>query len=618
MDSPMKIKNRRTLLLSTVGMGAAALGKVYGDPASSGAYPTTSAESAAGVTPTSCVYAPDDVRRYGADPNGTADSAAAFASASKAAKFITLAPGTYLIKSDIAIGPVVIFQTGAILKPAHNVTVVFSELSSCIQAGPFQIFDLSLGGLVLLPQANTVCPAEWWGAKGDYKKRDNEIPINQALLAVSAAAAVSGGEVTLERGGFYVSDAIYLRQNTWLRGKGKFYTVLCPGTVFRSNSYMIVARDESHPMFNCPVVDLRLDANNDPNVVAVIYAPAWQQKCGTQNVYISNFKTHGIRLDTGYGGAAQLTIRQTEIYTAADPLMSSACIYADYSNAVVGWIDITLQEVDFGCSQASVTFQNGLIAGTVQADLASPWPHESGAWNVFFSSSENRTASLTKGGKVATWLAGLKRETSASATARSPNAVGMIANGRIVLACLDVHSEFIAHAFELQGAATISGTAIKCDGNNSVNALFHISPNWTGHINATSVKQGGAANLIVDSSRPYPLANQVPHDDQLVWPPSPARAFATANVIGGGLPVLAYGIGITSILHAGTGIQRLTMSPGASDLSSYDVIGTSADPSAPVVSIRKRSANSFDVFTFNTRGEPADAAEFSVKVYHKS
>jgi hypothetical protein len=602
----MKIENRRRLLLSTVGIGAVALGRAYG------------AESAAGVTPTNLAYAPEDIRSYGADPNGKEDSAPAFADASKAAKFITLAPGTYLIKSDIAIVPTVIFQPGAILKPAHNVTVVFSVLTSCIQAGSYQIFDLSLGGLVSLPQTNTICPAEWWGARGDYKKRDNEIPINQALLAVSAAAAVSGGEVTLERGGFYISDTIYLRQNTWLRGKGKFYTVLCPGTPFRSNSYMMIAEDGSHPMFNCPVVDLRLNANDDPNIVAVIYAPAWQQKCGTQNVYISNFKTHGIRLDTGYGGAAQLTIRQTEIYTAADPLPSSACIFADYSNAVVGWIDITLQEVDFGCAQAPVTLDSGLKVGATQADLASPWPHESGPWNVFFSSSENRTALLTKGSKVATWPAGLRRETSARANARSPNATGMIANGRVVLACLDVHSEFIARAFELQGAATISGTAIKCDGNNSVNALFHISSNWTGNINATSVKQGGATNLIVDSSRPYPLANQVPHDDQLVWPPSPARAFATANVIGGGLPALAYSIGINGILHAGIGIQRLTMSPGASDLSSYDVIGTSADPSAPILSVRKRSANTFDVLTINVRGEPTDAAEFSVKAYHRS
>lgn len=614
----MKSTNRRALLLSTIGAGAATIGRAGGAPAGSVTYPQTSAELAADVTPSNYGYSPGDVRRYGADPSGTADSVAAFAAASKVARPITLAPGTYLVNSGVTIHPALTIQPGAILKPAHGVTIVFSLLTSYILADSYQIFDLSLGGLISLPQGNTICPAEWWGAKGDYKKRDNEVPINQALTAVAAAAAVNGGEVTLERGGFYISDSIYMRQNTWLRGKGKFYTVITPGAPFRSDSYMLVAKDGTHPMFNCPVVDLRMDANDDENILAVIYAPAWQQKCGTQNVYISNFKKYGILLDKGYGGAAQLTLRQTEIYASANPSMSTACIYADYSNAIVGWINITLQEVDFGCSQAVVSFESGVMAGATHAGLALPWPHESGSWNIFFSSSENRMATLTKGSKVATWSGGLRRETAAVASAVSPNGVGMVAIGRTVLACLDVHSEFIARAFQLHTAATISGTAIKCDGNNSVQALFYLSADWTGSINATSVKQGGAANLIVDLNRQYPLANQVPYDNQLVWPPNPARSFATANVTGGSLPVLSSNIGVSGVSHITTGEQRLTLSPAAYDVSSFDVIGTSADSSAPILCVTKRSASVFDVITRNAQGAPADAAEFTVKVYHKN
>lgn len=632
----MKSANRRTLLLSTIGIGAATLGKTEHGSASSigragdtpaglsstgnsAAHPRTSAESAAGVTPTNYGYLPGDVRRYGADPSGSADSGAAFADASKAGEPITATPGTYLVNSELTIGPTVIFQSGATLKPARDVTIVFSVLTSYIQAGPYQIFDLSLGGVVSLPQCNSVCPAEWWGAKGDYRKLDNEVPINQALLAVHGTnTAVSGGEVTLERGGFFISGTIYLRQNTWLRGKGKFYTVIKPGVSFRRNSYMIIAKDESRPMFNCPIVDLRLDANDDPNILAAIYAPAWQQKCGTQNVYISNFKKYGIQLDTGYGGAAQLTIRQTEIYTSADPLESAACISADYSQAVVGWIDITLQEVDFGCAQASVSFASSVPARATSARLKAPWPYKAGSWNVLFSSGESRIATISKGDTVVAWSGPLARNESGAANAVSPNAVGISANGRIVLACLDVHSEFISTAFILQNTATVSGTAIKCDGNSSVQELFKISANWTGTINATSVKQAGAKHLIVDLARPYPLADQVPHDNQLVWPPSPARPFATANVTGGAMPTLAYSIGIAGILHVDVGIQRLTMAVGASDLSSYDVSGTSADPSAPILCVKKHSATTFDVLTRNAVGTPIDAAEFSVKVYHRS
>jgi hypothetical protein len=49
-------------------------------------YAQTSAESAAGVTPTNTAYPPGNVLRYGADPNGSADSTAAF----NAATFATL------------------------------------------------------------------------------------------------------------------------------------------------------------------------------------------------------------------------------------------------------------------------------------------------------------------------------------------------------------------------------------------------------------------------------------------------------------------------------------------------------------------------------------------------
>jgi hypothetical protein len=615
----MKSPVRRKLLFSTIGIGTTALAKSDGTRVGGQGHPRSHAESIAGVTPIDYGYPPGDVRRFGADPSGVIDSRNAFADASKIGVPIAIAPGIYNIHSDVTLSPIVIFNPGAMLRPANGVTITFSTLTSYIQAGPYQIFDLALGGSVSIPQCNTVCPAEWWGAKGDLKKLDNEIPINQALLAVaSLTTAVSGGEVTLERGLFFISGTINLRPNTWLRGKGKLYSVIKPGVPFRQDSYMVVAKDEARPMFNCPIVDLRLDANNDPNIQAVIYAPAWQQKSGTQNVYISNFKRIGIQLDTGYGGAAQLTIRQTEIYTSSDPLTSAACISADYSQSVVGWIDITLQEVDFGCAQATFNFTSNVPSGATSATLASEWPYESGVWDILFSTGEARIATMTKKQTAVTWDAGLARRQTMSANAVSPNAVGMRATGRVVVICLDVHSEFIQSVFLLEREATVSGSAIKCDGNNSVQALFKLAHEWTGNINATSVKQGGATKLIIDSSRPYPLANQVPYDNQLIWPPNPARAFATANVVGGGAPVLKHHIGVAHVSHIAVGTQRLTLLPAAFDISSYDVIATSADPSAPILCVSKLSESVFDVLTMSAAGRPENAAEFAVKVYHRS
>jgi hypothetical protein len=58
--------------------------------------PITAAEIAAGVTPTDYQYQPGDVRRYGADPTGVADSTAAIQAASSASDRVSIEDGVYL------------------------------------------------------------------------------------------------------------------------------------------------------------------------------------------------------------------------------------------------------------------------------------------------------------------------------------------------------------------------------------------------------------------------------------------------------------------------------------------------------------------------------------------
>jgi len=60
----------------------------------------TAAEIAAGVTPVNYVYAPGDVRRYGADPTGSADSGPAIQIAWKCNGTIQIPAGTYAIKTQ--------------------------------------------------------------------------------------------------------------------------------------------------------------------------------------------------------------------------------------------------------------------------------------------------------------------------------------------------------------------------------------------------------------------------------------------------------------------------------------------------------------------------------------
>ncbi len=60
-------------------------------------YPQTAAEVAASVTPTYYYYEPGDVRRYGADPTGVADSTTAIESAMAAYTTVHFRQGTYLV-----------------------------------------------------------------------------------------------------------------------------------------------------------------------------------------------------------------------------------------------------------------------------------------------------------------------------------------------------------------------------------------------------------------------------------------------------------------------------------------------------------------------------------------
>lgn len=69
----------------------------------------TAAEIAAGVTPINTAYAPGDVRRYGADPSGVADSTSAIQAALDGAMdsggTINLVEGVYRIEGTVTTGP---------------------------------------------------------------------------------------------------------------------------------------------------------------------------------------------------------------------------------------------------------------------------------------------------------------------------------------------------------------------------------------------------------------------------------------------------------------------------------------------------------------------------------
>jgi parallel beta-helix repeat protein len=65
-------------------------------------YPQTSQESSAGVTPANTAYLPGDVRRYGADPSGVADSTSALVSAIRTGYSLYFCDGHFLTSGNLS------------------------------------------------------------------------------------------------------------------------------------------------------------------------------------------------------------------------------------------------------------------------------------------------------------------------------------------------------------------------------------------------------------------------------------------------------------------------------------------------------------------------------------
>ncbi len=92
---------------------------------------------AAGVTPTNTMYPQGDVRRYGADPTGAADSTTAIQSALNIVGNVYIPAGTYLITSALTNGVAGrrIYGDGpmvSILKPSGAINTLVNSTSPVI------------------------------------------------------------------------------------------------------------------------------------------------------------------------------------------------------------------------------------------------------------------------------------------------------------------------------------------------------------------------------------------------------------------------------------------------------------------------------------------------------
>jgi hypothetical protein len=243
-------------------------------------YPITSEETAATVTPTSYAYPPNlyDVRRTGAVGDGATDSRNAFHKASAAGGSIFVPRGTYSIQSNVTIARNIVFEQGAILKPAASVTIT---INGWINAGDWQIFDTSAASsLITGAIKNPRLLPEWWGAAGD-DTADDLLPIQRCARA--AYDAGMKGVQLLDKT-YRVTDTIhgngYDSQDpdapSWY-GMDKRQTVLHLDTA-SANKSILKFRGGSGTLCGAVVRDIQFDGN------ATSRGIEFSDKCGMRAV----------------------------------------------------------------------------------------------------------------------------------------------------------------------------------------------------------------------------------------------------------------------------------------------------------------------------------------------
>jgi hypothetical protein len=268
--------------------------------------------------------------------NGVADDRPAFVAADGAGGTLYVPRGTYRIGSNLALASDIRFEQGAKLKPDSGVTVT---LNGGLDAGVFQVFDVSAGGKVKPNRVEEMIP-QWWGAVANGSA-DDYPAIAAALLAARKSGEYgAGGEgavIFFPPGVYRVTQPLDggTAGQVTLRGSGRFETVIRGDTgAGRSIIEMVGTRYAA-------VRDLQLDVRGmeNPSTVGILLARVSINGFAAQagNVDISNVVIQLRSQSTANGGRGTVGIYNYcselcdyhDVYVSADTgaVYSSANVF---------------------------------------------------------------------------------------------------------------------------------------------------------------------------------------------------------------------------------------------------------------------------------------------------
>lgn len=125
-------------------------------------------------------------------------------------------------------------------------------------------------------------------------------------------AATTGGVVYFPPGSYLISSTINMLNWVALKGEGRASKIIASSTF--SQQQMFYAANGTSSMFYSRLDDLWIHANDVPAILYVLHAVAWQESSGANRLVVTNFRTTGILLSDGYGGAAWTRLSEVEIF----------------------------------------------------------------------------------------------------------------------------------------------------------------------------------------------------------------------------------------------------------------------------------------------------------------
>ena len=151
-----------------------------------------------------------------------------------------------------------------------------------------------------------------YGARVDNATDDTNAVRTALKVGSQSVSGAYGGAITSPTGTVMLPATVSLPSRVRVVGLNKRGSVFKAATGF-AGQWMFNASTGGSSMFDQTLEHLTVDANNIAGL-GCVFSDSWQEGCGLRNALLMNFATAGVRLKTGYGGAALTRIQDAEIF----------------------------------------------------------------------------------------------------------------------------------------------------------------------------------------------------------------------------------------------------------------------------------------------------------------